>query len=512
MSKKSLIAGTLILTGASFITRILGFIFRIYMSNIMGAEGMGLYQLVFPIYMLIWATSSAGLALAVSKKVAEFTSKKQHRDAIKTLNASLLLVLPLSLVISVILFFGANPIATKFVHEPKTMLSIKLLASCVPFMATACCIKGYFQGRQEMTVPALTQIGEQVARMVIIYLFSGYFIPKGLEYACALGVLGMCVGEFSSCIFAIIMYKIKKSKLHVQKSAPSSYRYANLASTLFTIAVPITANRFLTSSLQSVENILIPIQLQRFGLSPSSALGTYGMFSGMALPLLFFPSMVTASISTVLVPAISEAVATRNKYMLQTTLSKAIQFSALIGVGATALFLTFPNEIAMACYGKNEVGELLKLLAIICPFLYLQNILTGAMNGLGLQRLTFKGNVIGSAICIALILLIVPLKGIVGFMIAMLVQSGFVTIYHLSKVLNNVDLPIDILNWVIKPIIAATAGSLSVKYIFTTYLAQSFSLRLSTFIAIMILGIFYVVFLFLLKSVTIKDVRMVLSK
>ncbi|MHC1748444.1 MAG: oligosaccharide flippase family protein [Cellulosilyticaceae bacterium] len=299
MSKKALITGTLILTGASFITRILGFIFRIYMSNIMGAEGMGLYQLVFPIYMLIWATSSAGLALAVSKKVAEFTSKKQPKDAIRTLNAALLLVFPLSIVISAILFFGAGPIAIKFVHEPKTMLSIKLLASCVPFMATACCIKGYFQGRQEMTVPALTQIGEQVARMVIIYLFAGYFIPKGLEYACALGVLGMCVGEICSCLFAVVMYRIKRSKLGVQKSAPASCSYAALASTIFAIAVPITANRFLTSSLQSIENILIPIQLQKFGLDPSSALSVYGMFSGMALPLLFFPSMVTASISTV---------------------------------------------------------------------------------------------------------------------------------------------------------------------------------------------------------------------
>ncbi|MHC1748445.1 MAG: polysaccharide biosynthesis C-terminal domain-containing protein [Cellulosilyticaceae bacterium] len=198
--------------------------------------------------------------------------------------------------------------------------------------------------------------------------------------------------------------------------------------------------------------------------------------------------------------------------MLQKTISKAIQFSALIGVGATALFLTFPNEIAVACYGKTEVGELLRLLAIICPFLYLQNILTGAMNGLGLQKLTFKGNVIGSTICIALILLIVPQKGIIGFMIAMLVQSAFVTIYHLSKVLANIDLPVDLVSWVVKPTIAATCGAFSVKYIFTTFLVGSFSMRLSTFIAIMILGVFYIAFLFLLKCVTVDDIRMVFSK
>ncbi len=508
MKKKTLIVGTLILTSASLITRLLGFAFRVYMSNVMGAEGMGLYQLLFPIYMLLWAASSAGISLAISKLVAEYTSKEQHSNALRVLKVALSIGIPFSSLLSLLLFSFAPFIATYFIHEPITTLSVRILASCIPFMCTACCIRGYFQGRQEMSISAIAQIGEQVMRMLIIYLFAGLFIPKGLEYACALGVLGMCAGEAFSFVMTIIFFKVKKQKLHLR---PPSVAYHTTFNQLMVLTIPITANRFLTSILQSLENILIPIQLQKFGLSSSTALGLYGEFSGMALPLLFFPSMVTMSLSTVLVPTISEAVAMRNHYLLQRTLSKAIQFSAFIGVGATALFLSLSKQIALSCYGLEEVGDLLKLLAIICPFLYLQNILTGAMNGLGMQKQTFKTNIIGSLICISTILLVVPKKGIIGFVLAMLLQSGLVTTLLLSHVLKNIALPIDLYNWILKPVVSGAICSLLTISLYNGYLCHHFSLRLGTFMAIILLGTSYLISLFALKCVTIKDIQLVIG-
>ena len=505
MKKKSLITGTLILTGASLITRLLGFAFRVYMSNIMGAEGMGLYQLLFPIYMLLWAASSAGISLAVSKMVAEESSRGENSNAVRILKVSLCIALPLSVFLSLILYFFAPFIATYYIHEPVTALSLKILAGCIPFMSSACCIRGYFQGRQEMSVSALAQIVEQVARMLIIYLFAGLFIPKGIEYACALGVLGMCIGEVFSFILSYTAFRLKKRKLRFNKP---NLAYHKAFSTLFALSVPITANRFLTSGLQSFENILIPIQLQKFGLNASRALGLYGEFSGMALPLLFFPSMVTMSLSTVLVPAISAAASRNQQITLQRMIGKAIQFSSLIGVGAAALFLSFPNEIALACYGIENVGYLLKLLAIICPFLYLQNILTGTMNGLGMQKQTFKTNILGSLVCIAVILTVIPIKGILGFVLALLIQSGLVTVLLLWQILKNIDLPIDISNWMIKPTLAALAGSLTTIYIHHTYLVAIFSSTLATFIAITLLTAFYIGVLFMLKCITVKDIKM----
>ncbi|MEG0352250.1 MAG: stage V sporulation protein B [Cellulosilyticaceae bacterium] len=507
MGKKALITGTLILTGASLITRLLGFIFRIYMSNIMGAEGIGLYQLIFPIYMLTWSLCSAGVSLAVSKKVAELSAKRLYQDAIRTLKCAIVLSVSIALAVAVPLFIFAPFIANHFIHEPNTAIALRLLPFCLPFMATACCIRGYFQGRQEMLIPATAQIVEQVARMIVIALFSSFFIPKGLAYACALGMLGLCGGEFCSCFFTFTMYKFKKRSLVLR---PAITPYNEVFATLLAISIPITANRFLTSMLQSVENILIPLQLQKFGLPSSEALGLYGMFSGMALPLLFFPSMVTTSIATALVPAISEASATKNQKTLKYTVSKSIQFSMLIGIGASSLFYTLGPEIGMACYKLPEVGEILKILAIICPFLYLQGILNGILNGLGLQRLTFKSTLIGSAICISLILLLVPQKGIIGFAIAMLLQSGFMTIYNLFHILKHISLPVDIMGWILRPSIAALFGCISMKYVHNHILLSQFSMTFSTVIAVSLLGIFYISYLFIFKCITLDDIKTIL--
>lgn len=505
MGKKALITGTLILTLANFITRILGFIFRVYMSNVMGAEGMGLYQLLFPIYMLMWAASSAGIALSVSKMVAAYTSKNQHGNALKVLKTSIIISLVVSTTLSILLYTGAPMIATYFIHEPNTTLALKIMSSCIPFMSVACCIRGYFQGRQEMSISALAQIVEQVARMLVIYLFAGFFIPKGIEYVCALGVLGMCGGEVFSFLLSYTVFKLKQRKILVNKATVS---YHTTFQTLLTLSIPITANRFLSSTLQSLENILIPLQLQKFGLHASSALAVYGKLSGMALPLLFFPSMVTSSLSVVLVPTISQALAMNKHKLLQKTIAKAIQFSTLIGIGASALFLTFSKEIAVACYKLEDVGLLLKYLAIICPFLYLQNILTGTMNGLGMQKQTFKTNILGSLVCISIILAAVPTKGIIGFILALLIQSGLVTILLLSHVLKHITLSVDLPNWIVKPSIAAIASSFFSRYIASNYLFLSFGSRISILLSVLLLGLFYICLLFILGCVTKTDIQM----
>ncbi len=504
MSKKSLVAGTLILTFASLITRLLGFGFRIYQSQVMGAEGMGLYQLLFPIYMLLWAASSAGIAMAIAKMVASEVSKGNEGNAIRILHTSLLFSFPISLILSTLLFAFAPFIARYYIQAPMTTLSLRILACCIPFMSTACCLRGYFQGHQQMSITALAQIVEQIGRMLIIYLLAGVLVPKGLTYICALGVIGMCAGEVFSFLMSYTAYRLKKRRLTLK---PPTLETKEAFHKLVALSVPVTANRFLTSGLQSFENILIPITLGQFGLSTSGALSLYGAFSGMALPLLLFPSMVTSSLATALVPAISEAMSMKNTVHLQRTMSKAIQFSALIGIGATALFLTLPYEIAMACYKMPTVGQLLKWLAVICPFIYLQNILTGAMNGLGLQKKTFTTNIMGSLLCIGVILVIVPRRGIIGFVFAMLMQSGFVCALLLSYILKFIDLPVDLNNWFLRPTLAGVICSLFTRLAYTYLLSPYFSPTLSTLLSILLLGTPYLIILFMVGSFSMKDIK-----
>lgn len=504
MSKKSLIAGTFVLTLASLITRLLGFVFRIYQSQVMGAEGVGLYQLLFPIYMLLWAASSAGISLAIANMIAKEVSKGEEGNAVHILKVSLLISIPLSLVLSVIVFFGAPWIAQYYIHEPVTELSLKILALCVPFMSTACCLRGYFQGHQDMTITALAQIVEQVARMAAIFILAPLFIPLGIKYICALGVIGMCMGEVFSFIMSYVAYLLRKRKVTL---GPVTLKYQKTFRTLLALTIPITANRFLTSWLSSYENILIPLNLRTFGMTSHEALALYGKFSGMAMPLFLFPSMVTSSLATALVPAISEAIANKQKGVLQNTIGRAVQFSALIGIGSTALFLAFSDEMTWLCYHLKDVGTLLKWLAVVCPFYYLQGVLTGIMNGLGMQKRTFQVNIISSVLCILTILVIVPRKGIIGFVLALLFQSGFACCALLSYIFKVVELKLNLIEWIMKPMVAVIiAFFVSItfnRYLFAVYFTDIVALTL----AIGTLGCTYLLCLLLFGSFSVKEIR-----
>lgn len=507
MGKKALITGTIALTIAGLITRLMGFVFRIYLSNLMGAEALGLYQLIFPIYMLIWATSSAGLSIAISKKVAEYTAQKKHTDGIRTLKSALLLVLPLSFVLSLFVFSFSNFLSVHMLREAKTAVGLRYLSLCIPFMSIACCIRGYFQGRQEMAVSAVAQVVEQVGRMAVIYVFAALYLPKGIEYACGLAALGLCGGELLSCLYTYFTFRSRRKKL---PKTPPTTSYALLCSSIITISIPITANRFLISGLHAIENILIPLQLQKFGFDSSTSLSMYGMFSGMAMPLLFFPSMVTASISTVLVPALSDAVTRKNTYVLHRTVSKSIQYASLIGIGTAVLFYTLGPDIALVCYNRPEVGAMLKLLAIICPFFYLQGILTGMLNGLGLQRMTFKGNLYASICSIVAVLILVPRQGITGFVIALLIQSSIGVIYHLVHVLQHIDLQVDVINWMLKPSLAALCSYFLMRLLHQQYLVHTFNLVGATTLAAASLLCIYGILLFVFRALTKDDITLLI--
>ncbi len=140
MAKNSIVTGALILTAASVITRILGFVYRIYMSNVMGAEGMGLYQLILPIYTLAWSIACSGFTTTVSKLTAQELAKGEHGNMRRILKQSVCITTSIGLVLSVLLYFYAGWIAQVFFKEPRITLALQILAFSIPFMSAGGCI------------------------------------------------------------------------------------------------------------------------------------------------------------------------------------------------------------------------------------------------------------------------------------------------------------------------------------------------------------------------------------
>ena len=457
-AKKSIVTGALILTAAGIITRLFGFVYRIYMSNLIGAEGMGLYQLIMPVYTLAWSIACAGFNTTVSKLTAQEKAKGETGNMGRVLKQSVAITTTLGLVLTIGLFFGAKPLAAYFFNDGRTQLPLQILSLAFPFMAAGTCIRGYFIGLQETLVPAINQVLEQIVRMAVVYALAAHFMTRGLTYACAVAVFAIVCEEIFSFFFTFVAYKRYKRKQGFTK--PPVLTSSKVMHMIFVMAIPLTANRVVGSLLTTLENVLIPNRLQAFGMSSSEAISVFGRISGMAMPLIYFPTAVLTSLSITLVPAVSEAAATEKLKHIGRTASKSVLFAAVSGFGAACLFLTFPHELGTLIY-HQPIGEMLLLLGAMCPFLYMQIIFSGILNGLGCQVFIFRNNIISSLIVIAIIYFLVPIYGPNAFIAGWFAALIVVCALEIEKIRKSVSLETPFMNWLIKPVFAAFLASVS---------------------------------------------------
>lgn len=404
---KTIVKGALILTLANLVTRIMGFVYRIYMSKAIGPGGMGVYQLIMPVYMLVFSLCSSGLATTVSTCTAANGAKKDSGAARRVLNTAVSLSVCLSAAASAAVFFGAGFIGVNILHESRTILPLKIISLCFPFMSAGACLRGYFYGLQKMSVPAASQVLEQSVRIAVVWLLYDTMLTRGLEYACAAAVMGMAGGELAAFVFTLAAYYLRRGKY-----TATNLTYISALDTVLTMALPLTLNRGISACLSTAENILIPQKLTAFGLSGNDAVSLFGGLCGMAVPLIMFPCSLLTALATALMPAISEYSAAQNYAAIGRTMRRTLLFTTVIGIGVSGIFIAFPAEISRAVYGRTDISALLGLLGGICPFLYTQVILSAALNGLNCQLYIFKMGLLGSAITISAIYFLMPRFGI----------------------------------------------------------------------------------------------------
>jgi len=470
--RKSILAGALTLTAAGLITRLLGFAYRIHMSNIIGAEGMGLYQLIMPVYSLSWSIACSGFTTTISKLVAQENAARAYGDMGRALKQALVVTGLIALAVTAVLFFGADMIGAYIIRDTRTILPIRILAIAIPFMTAGSCIRGYFLGLRETTEPAFGQVLEQCVRMAVIFAAAPLFVPRGLEYACAAAVIGIVAGEFVAFLFSFGSY------LHYKRTrgliAPPTKTPRAMLMLMLAMALPLTANRITGSFLSAWENTLIPQKLREFGLTQAEAMSAYGRITGMALPLIFFPSALLTALAVTLVPAISEATATGDHARIRATTVKAIRFTSIIGFGAAALFLVLPDELGRVIY-RQELGSLLLRLGLLCPFWYVNITLGGILNGLGRQSFLFRNSLFSSFVNIAFVYLLVPQHGIDAFLLGWFLSLLFVTIVSLYKIKKTTGVVFGAVNSLWKPLLSAAAAGLASELFHNHIIARFFS-------------------------------------
>lgn len=416
------IRGTLILTLTGLFSRLIGFFYRIYLSNLFGEEGMGIYQLLGPVLALTFSLCAAAIQTSISKYIAAEIGKGQKRAAYRYLFTGLFFSIGLSLICMEILLVFSEKIAVGFLHESRCASMIRILAYSVPLSSVHSCINGFYYGIKKTGIPSATQLIEQFCRILCV-LFASLLAEKaGSAPTINVAVLGLVIGEGVATlvsVFAIYRHAC------LDKSAKEG-RIPGIGTVcchLLSLAVPLSLSRIVINFLQSIEAVMIPLKLQDHGYDVKTALCVYGVLTGMALPLIFFPNALTGSMSVLLLPMVSEADSTGDNRKVKKTAVKTILLCLMLGLVCTASFYLLGPFFGKYLFKSELAGIYIRSLGPICPFLYLSTMLSSILHGLGKAIPVFAISVVSLTLRLGFVYFLVPLFGIDSYIFATILSQ-----------------------------------------------------------------------------------------
>ncbi len=395
--KRSFVHSAFLLMAAALINRIMGFVYQAVIYRLIGPEGVGLFNLVYPVYVLFVIVATAGIPLGISKLVSEEEARGNHRESYQILWLSVLL-LTFSGSVFFLLAFICSPLLIKFVFVNKAVGPVFLsLLPGIFVISLSSGFRGFFQGLMNMAPPALSQVIEQIVRIVIGMCLITLLLPKGTEWAASGLAAASVLGEFVGLSVLLLIF-FKKRSFYGRFSLPSADKSLEIMRKMFNMCAPITLGRIAATVMLSVDSILIPLMLKKAGFTISQATALYGQLTSVALTLLYVPSVITVSLATSLVPAISDAVAQERSELVRTRTSEAVRVTLLAGIPFTVVFMTLSSEITGVVYGSPQSGHLLYILSLGGIAAYLQQTTTGILQGLGKPSVPLKNMIIGSVI------------------------------------------------------------------------------------------------------------------
>ena len=340
-----------------------------------------------------------------------------------------------SLVFSWFLYSYADFWAVQILKESQTSGLIRILSLSIPLSTLHTCISSYYLGRKQAGFPAGVQLLEQLFRTGGCYILYLICASQGRNITPAIAVGGNLIGEIASSfisLFAVSMhFKVTHYNIRNIRRPLSALRK------LLHISVPLTMNKILLTLLGSIEVILIPARLQMSGLTPKDSLSVYGIFTGMALPLILFPATLTNSAAAMLIPSITQLQTLGYQKRIQYVIGRIFRYCLLLGGSCLVFFLFLGEFLGNFLFHSQTAGIYIHTMSYICPFLYLNTTLTSVLNGLGKSGICLLHSVISVCIRISFVLFAIPVLGIRGYLYGILCSELALSILHSLQILQN---------------------------------------------------------------------------
>ena len=394
---KTFVKGAVVLGIAGITIKVLGAAFRIPLTNIIGDSGMGYYQTAYPIYVLFLTIATAGIPTAISRMVAERNAVDQPYEAHRVFKLSFMLLLTVGLASSSLLFFGAERI-TAFIKEPEAVYAMKAIAPALFFVPLMASFRGYFQGRQNMTPTAVSQVIEQLFRVAVGLGLAVYLLPKGLQFSAAGASFGATAGGIFGLAGILILYLFRKKEIAADLEGADRTPVESVGTILLgllVIAVPITIGASIMPIINAIDTAIVKSRLVEIGYDSALARGLYGQLTGMAAPLINFPQVLTQAVAMSLVPVVASAYRRKEIGFMQRNIALGLRFALLLSIPCAMGMTVLAGPIMLLLYPLQKesaanAASCLAILAVGIVFLATVQTLTGVLQGVGKQLIPLR--------------------------------------------------------------------------------------------------------------------------
>ena len=452
MNKTSLIWGTFCLLLANVLSRALGFVYRIFLVRMIGSEGIGLTEMVSPIYSFCLVAASVGLPLAMSRLIAEELGRRKYDNLERIWRLTLRSVSIWSAIVSLLVFILAPWLIGNFASDERILTAFRAITPAIFIVSVCSCYRGYFQATKQIATIGFSQNIEQITRVILGLGLSYWLIPYGLKTVIVGLSIATVLGEL--CGLVCIVYRQKRQK-SLKTSKPTLSRRV-IGKYLLMVGIPLTGQRLLTSLIMMLQAFIIPQLLLKHGMSTTDATAAYGNFSGVAMTLLHLPGIFTSTMSTALLPAIAEAI--NRPALLTDRINQSLQINSCIGMPTAYLLFFYAEDLCSALFHTPDAAPCLQALAVGAWFIYTQGIVTGIQHGLGTLKQLLLNLCIAGAIFLATLWVLIPEYGIMGAAIACIIFAAVNCCLAFFQFQIGFKIHIDYIHIVFKPLLATIAA------------------------------------------------------
>ena len=459
--RKRFFLNGLMLTAVAITVRAVAIAFNSYLTGAVGAEGIGLFTLIMNVYGFAITFATSGISLTVTRLVAEAVGIGREADCRKIMRNAVIYSLIFSIFASCIMFFFSDFFAERVIGDMRGAEPIRILALSLVPLSLCSVISGYFIGVKRVIKNAAVQVLGQAFRVAV----TVFFIISSYGSSTARTVVGLTMAitltELFCFLVGFIEYIIDRKRQNVS-AVSGSVGFSSVTS----MALPLALSAYIRSALLTLEHTLIPKGLIKRGENVSAALASYGVLHGMAVPMLLFPMSTLTSFSGLLVPEFAESSASGENERMKRLAQEALESTLIYASAVTVFLYIFSEELGYVLYNSYEAGHYIALMSCVIPIMYLDHVADSMLKGIGEHVYSMWINIADALISVLLVLILIPIMGIGGYAVVIVVMEAFNFIFSISRLHKRIPFRIDLIRSFLIPLLCAVVSAILSRSLF----------------------------------------------